>query len=435
MNRKIAFVAVALFLMAVTSNPAVAQNTAVLSAKPADATAKELPTASPEEVGMSSAKLAAVDQTMQGYVDDGEMVGGIVMIARKGKICFFEDYGLADREKSQAMRKDSILRFYSMTKAITTTSALMLHDDGKLDINAPVSKYLPELSEMQVLTKEEVVPAKKQMTVADLMRHTSGLTYDWSANSKWFKEHDPTNRKITLADMPERLKQVPLVFEPSSAWEYGISTDVLGRVVEVVSGQTLDKFMRSRLFGPLDMKDTGFHVPEEKQSRFAGCYKLKDGELSAAVSEKDDEDEYRKYASPPTFLSGGGGLVSTARDYMRFLMMIERGGTLEGRRYLRPETIKLMTTNQTPKEAGWVRFGEEVREGVGFGFGFCVREKMSDWDPGGRVGEYGWGGAASTHYWVSPKDELIVITLEQVRPYRWLTEFGVKKQIYDAIVE
>lgn len=419
-------------LFSFSVQPINAQETAVLTAKPAETAPQEIPTASPESVGMSSARLAVVDKTMQGYVDSGEMIGGIVLIARKGKICFFEDYGLADRQKRHAMRKDSILRIYSMTKAITTASALMLHDDGKLDVNAPVSKYIPELGQMQVITGDEIASAKRQMTVADLMRHTSGLTYGWDGGklSEIFKKHDPTNKALKLSEMPGRLQHVPLRFEPSSGWVYGISTDVLGRVVEVVSGQTLDAFMSNRLFGPLDMKDTGFHVPEEKQSRFAACYELKEGESACTLK----EDENEKYASEPMFKSGGGGLVSTARDYMRFLMMIERGGELDGRRYLKRDTVKLMTTNQTPKEAGWVRFGDEIREGVGFGFGFCVRDKMSDWDPGGRVGEYGWGGAASTHYWISPKDELIVITMEQMRPYRWLTEFGVKKQIYDAIV-
>lgn len=415
--------------------------TGFVEAQPADVESPqvaELPMATPEAVGMSSDKLAAVDQIMQGYVDDGKMMGGIVMIARKGKVCFFEDYGLADREEGRAMNKDSILRFYSMTKAITTTAALMLHDAGKLNVNDPVSKYVPELGDLKVIPADgaddesALTRAKNPMTIADLMRHTSGLTYGGSDNAlhnRLFKEHDPISRDITLAEMPARLKNVPLRFEPSSAWEYGISTDVLGLVVEVAAGQPFDDYLSSQLFEPLDMRDTGFHVPAEKQSRFAACYKP----TEEGFDRMDAEDE--KYRAAPAFKSGGGGLVSTARDYMRFLMMIERGGELHGRRYLQPETLKLMTTNQTPSEAGWVRFGGEDRVGVGFGFGFNVRDKMSDWDPGGRVGEYGWGGAASTHYWISPNDELIVIALEQIKPYRWLTEFGLKKPIYDAIDE
>jgi len=395
-------------------------------------TAIEIPTAAPEAVGMSSAKLESLDRTMQGYVDSGQMVGGIAMIARRGKICFFEDYGMADRESGTAMNKDSILRFYSMTKAITTAAALMLHDEGKLDVNDPVSKYLPELNDLQVATDDGVKPAENIMTVADLMRHTSGLTYGGSANrehNRLFKEHDPNNRDITLAEMAKRLQKVPLAFEPSTRWEYGISTDVLGRVVEAAAGQSLDEFLSQRLFEPLDMRDTGFSVPAEKLSRFAACYAPKEGSFEVMPEEHD------KYLTAPAFKSGGGGLVSTARDYMRFLMMIERGGELNGRRYLKPETVALMTSNQLPEEAGWVRFGAEERDGVGFSYGFSVIEKPSQWDPAARIGEYGWGGAASTHYWVSPEDELVVITLEQVRPYRTLTESGVKQLIYDAILE
>lgn len=392
----------------------------------------EIPTVAPEAVGMSSAKLEAVDRVMQGYVDDGEMVGGIAMIARRGKICFFEDYGMADRESGKAMNKDSILRFYSMTKAITTAAALMLHDEGKLDVNDPVSKYLPELSEAQVATDEGLQRAKNEMSVADLMRHTSGLTYGGSANrehNRLFKEHDPNKRDITLAEMAKRLKHVPLAFEPATRWEYGISTDVLGRVVEAAAGQPLDEFLSQRLFEPLGMRDTGFHVPEEKRGRFAACYAPKEGGFEAMP------EEHEKFLSPPVFKSGGGGLVSTARDYMRFLLMIERGGELNGQRYLEPGTVALMTNNQLPEEAGWVRFGAEQRDGVGFSYGFSVVEKPSKWDPAAVVGEYGWGGAASTHYWVSPKDELVVITLEQVRPYRKLTEEGLKQLIYDAILD
>ena len=396
----------------------------------AQSASKEIPTAAPEDVGMSSTKLHQVNEIMQGYVDDGKLVGGIVIVARKGKICFFEDYGLADRENNRAMSKDSILRFYSMTKSITTAAALMLHDQGKLHFNDPVSKYIPELADAQIVTEDGLRPAENTMTIADLMRHTSGLTYGESKNKAHnllHEKHEPTSPDITLSEMPARLKEVQLAFEPSTAWSYGISIDVLGRVIEVASGKSLEEFFNERLIGPLDMRDTGFHVPAEKLSRFAACYEPTDDGF------KIRENEHEKYLQSPAFKSGGGGLVSTARDYIRFLMMIQNGGQLDGRRYLKPETVTLMTTNQTPAEAGWVQFGDEVREGVGFGFGFNVRDKMSAWDPAGRVGEYGWGGAASTHYWVSPKDDLIVITLEQIRPYRWLTEFGLKKVIYEAI--
>ncbi|MEO1525186.1 MAG: serine hydrolase domain-containing protein [Planctomycetota bacterium] len=389
---------------------------------------QEIETVQPELVGMSSDKLETVDQIMRGYLDDGKMVGGIVLIARKGKICFFEAYGQADREADRVMQKDSILRFYSMTKAITTTAALMLCDEGKLDVTDPVSKYIPQLQSPTVLSPEGDRTAKNEMTVADLMRHTSGLTYGWSGDrlAQLHNERGLLERSNTLEQMAGKMENMPIRFEPSTGWEYSIATDVLARVVEVASGKSFEDFLRERLLDPLDMRDTDFHVPPEKQNRFAACYS---GQLKR-LAEQDT-----LYETEPAFKSGGGGLVSTARDYLRFLMMIERGGELDGKRYLKPETVKSMQTNQIPDGVGWIRFGAEVREGVGFGFGFSVRDQMSGWDSGGRVGEYGWGGAASTHYWISPKDELIVITLEQVMPYRWLTEFGLKKAIYDSIIE
>ena len=231
--------------------------------------------------------------------------------------------------------------------------------------------------------------------------------------------------------MGERLADVPLAFQPGEDWIYGISIDVLGRVIEVASGQPLDKFLKQRIFKPLDMKDTGFFVPKKKHDRFAQIYDYdKEGNRSIG-----DNEGHRDFSKPRKFLSGGGGLVSTARDYLRFLMMIQQGGTLDGKRIVSEKSVQLMTNSQLPKEVPHIYFGDQQRVGVGFGFGFSVREKMSDWDPAGRVGEYGWGGLASTHYWVSPKDELIVITLEQSMPYSFTTEFAVKALIYDAIEE
>ncbi|MEO1618669.1 MAG: serine hydrolase domain-containing protein [Planctomycetota bacterium] len=399
------------------------------SAQDGLATKTVIPIATPEAVGMSASKLSNVDQAMKDFVADGKMVGGIVMIARRGKICFFESYGLADREGNQAMEKDTIVRIYSMTKAITTAAALMLVDEGKLRVDDAVSKYIPELSSLKIVSQEGETPAQRAMTVADLMRHTSGLTYGWSNDrlARVQNERGLLDRDKSLEEMAGKMADMPIRFEPSTGWEYGISTDVLGRVIEVVAEVPFETFLQARLLDPLEMRDTDFYVPPEKQSRLAACYSA--GELKRL----DEQDTL--FLDEPAFKSGGGGLVSTASDYMKFLMMIERGGELFGKRYLKPETTRLMTSNQLPEGVGWIRFGQEVREGVGFSFGFSVREEMSNWDPDGKVGEYGWGGAASTHYWVSPKDELIVITIEQVMPYRWLTEFGVKKQIYDSIVD
>jgi CubicO group peptidase (beta-lactamase class C family) len=286
---------------------------------------------------------------------------------------------------------------------------------------------------MKVLNKDELVEPNSEATVADLLRHTSGLTYAWSSNKKIsqaLKDAGVLDREKKVVPMMNGMGKVPLLFQPGSDWVYGCSTDVLGGVVEVASGIPLDQFFRDRIFKPLKMKDTGFYVPANKAARFAANYNYKDGKLTL----KDDPKTSR-YLEKPTFQSGGGGLCSTASDYMRFLLMIENGGRLDGAKLLKKKSVKLMTTNQVSEKAGWVTFGNQIREGVGYGYGFSVRVKMSDWDPDGRVGEYGWGGAASTHYWISPKDDLVVLTLEQVMPYSFNTEWALKGLIYDSLVD
>ena len=394
--------------------------------------AAEIPTAAPEDVGMSSAKLAKVDDVLDGLVEQKRLAGGTVVIARRGKIVYFKSHGIADIESKRPMKNDVIMRFYSMSKAITSAAVMILADEGKLDVNDAVSKHIPKLQDVKVATSDGLVSPQREVTIADLLRHTAGYTYGGSpqsASDAEFKKVDPLDHERTLKQMGERLADVPLAFQPGEDWIYGISIDVLGRVIEVASGQRLDKFLKQRIFNPLGMKDTGFFVPEKKHDRFAQVYNSNEqGKLTIG-----DNAGGRDFSKPRAFLSGGGGLVSTARDYLRFLMMIQQGGTLDGKRIVSEKSVQLMTTSQLPKEVPHIYFGDQQRVGVGFGFGFSVREKMSDWDPAGRVGEYGWGGMASTHYWVSPKDELIVITLEQTLPYSFMTEFAVKALIYDAI--
>ena len=377
-----------------------------------------LPAASLDAVGMSANLSKRVDEAMNQSIDEEAFVGGIVMIARNGKVVLHRAYGLRDRASGAEMTPNTIVRIYSMTKAITTAAALILVDEGKLHVDDPVSKYISDF--------------EQSMKIADLMRHTSGLSYGRTKNTA----HDKAVKKLgmeegekSLSDMETQFAEIPLLFKPGTDWVYGISTDVLGRVVEIVSGMTLEDFFQKRIFGPLGMVDTGFTVPTAKRDRFAEIYRRnKQGKLVV-----DNTPRQSRYLDEPKFLSGGGGLVSTASDYMRFLMMIEANGSFRGKQILKPQTVQLMITNQLPEQSGWVTFGDEIRKGVGFGFGFNVRVSMSDWDPQGRVGEYGWGGAASTHYWVSPEDRLIVVTLEQVMPYQWHTENLLKGLIYDAI--
>jgi CubicO group peptidase (beta-lactamase class C family) len=391
--------------------------------------AGEIPVVSAAEAGLSEAKLAEVDKFMEHQVAEKKIAGGIVIVAHDGKIGFFHAYGQMDVEAKQPTRLDTIFRIYSMSKAITTAAALNMVDAGKIAVDDPVSKYIPSFGDLKVTTPSGLRAPKRPMTVRDLMLHTAGLTYggDHDALKEAYDRLKPL-QSADLKEMTDKLAQAPLAFDPGTDWTYSASIDVLGRVIEVAGGETLDVFLQKKIFDPLDMPDTAFNVPPEKLARFAANYSRSTGGLKVI-----DIPAKSKYANKVTFFSGGGGLVGTARDYVRFLTMIQNGGELDGHRILRPETVALMTTNQLPKEAFPIHFDKVARLGTGFGFGFSVRTENTSWDPAGRLGEYGWGGAASTHYWVSPADKLIVVTLEQIMPYQWDTEFGVKKIIYDAI--
>jgi len=391
---------------------------------------KEIPSAEPQPTGMSAKKLAEVDKVMTKLVADRKIAGGIVIIAHKGKIVLFNNYGKRDAAANKPMEKDTIVRIYSMTKAITTAAALTLYDEGKLDPEAPVARYLPAFKNIKVHSADGLMEQASPMKVADLMRHTAGMVYGWggSAVDKAYQKTTPLESK-NLDEFTEKMAKLPLLYDPGSDWQYSVSIDVLGAVIEKVAGMPLDAFLAKRIFEPLDMKDTGFHVPKDKIDRFAVNYSHdKDGNLVVR-----DAVATSKYVKPATFFSGGGGLVGTARDYMRFLMMVQNDGELHGVRILKKDTVKLMKTNQLPKAAFPIRFGKSIRHGTGFSFGFSVRTANTKWDPAGRLGEYGWGGAASTHYWVSPKDDLIVVTLEQRMPYTFETEFLLKGVIYGAI--
>ena len=394
---------------------------------------KEVPRATPAEVGMSAGKLDAAAKVVQGYVDENKIAGALTLIARKGRIVDVRTYGQMDIERGKPMREDAIFRIYSMSKAIVTAAALMLHEEGKFKLDDPVHKYLPQFKKLKVLGKDgRASGATQSMTVADLMLHTSGLSYGFVGNTqveKTYRRLGLPGRSRNLDAFITQLAKVPLRAEPGERWLYSVSTDVLGKLVETWSGQPLDKFLDRRIFGPLDMRDTGFHVPKEKLPRFTANY----GSDGKGNLTRIDDPLHSKYGKPATFLSGGGGLVSTGRDYLRFLLMLQQGGQLHGKRLLQPRTVRLMTTNQLPETLMPIQINQPPRAGVGFGYGFSVRTRMTSWDPGGKVGEFGWGGAASTHYWVHPGDELVVITLEQTMPYSFLTEWGVKQLIYEAI--
>lgn len=395
-------------------------------------TAADLPTAKPAEAGLAEEKLAEISKVMQQRVADEKLAGGVVAIARKGKLVYLEAFGERDVENNLPMETDSIVRIYSMTKAIATAAALMLVDEGKLDPEAPASRYVPALADVQVWTENGLVAPKRPITVADLMRHTAGFGNSGHPGvGKDFQQAELQDA-TSLDDYVNRLAAVPLAYHPGEDWIYSNSIDVLGLVIQNASGQPFDEFLQERILNPLGMNDTGFFVPESKRDRFATLYNRDQDGLKPSDSPQAND----RYHSKPAVPSGGGGLVGTAEDYLQFLMMIANGGEWAGKRYLKPKTVKLMTTNQLPKAAYPIYFGKQIRHGIGYSFGFNVRvEASDDWDPAAPVGEVGWGGAASTHYWASPKDDVIVVTLEQVRPYNFETEWAIKPIVYDAITE
>jgi CubicO group peptidase (beta-lactamase class C family) len=382
------------------------------------------------KAGLSHERLAAVDNFMETAVADGRIAGGSVAVSRRGTTGFLNTYGSMDLETQKPMTQDTIFLIFSMSKAITTAAALTLYEDGKLDLDDPVGDYLPSLRRLQVATAEGLRDPLRPVTIRDLMLHTAGMTYGGlgpQAHQEAFAKFKPLEAG-DLQEMVERLAEIPLANDPGEKWSYGVSVDVLGRVAEVVSGQPLDQFLKETIFDPLDMRDTAFHVPDSKRDRFAVTYTPSSNGLERVVSPHGISA-----IAPVGLMSGGGGLVSTIGDYLRFLKMVEQGGKLEGTRILRRSTVRLMTRNQLPEDLVPIGFGEDKHEGIGFGLGFAVRVEESASDASAPRGEYGWGGAASTHYWISPSDRLIVVTMEQIVPYHQDTKTELKPIIYEAI--
>jgi CubicO group peptidase (beta-lactamase class C family) len=383
--------------------------------------AAEMPVSSPEDVGLSSEKLAMAVSSAQGLVDDEKITGASILVARKGKVVLFETLGMMDYKANKPMQPDTIFRIYSMSKPITSVAVMMLYEQNKLELDDPVSKYIRQFEGLKVYAKSgKCNPQVHQMSVRDLLRHTSGLTYGLFGNTavdKRYKSSKVLERNSSLEEMINKLSDIPLLHQPRTKWQYSVSTDVLGYLVQEVSGQSLDEFFRQNIFEPLDMKDTAFYVPKEKADRLAACYGPKGGGGLKLV----DNPAKSQYLTEPGLFGGGHGLVSTARDYLRFSQMLLNKGQLDGKRLLRCETVEMMTTDQLPDSV-------KTGQGYGFGLGFYVK---SD---GGKFpqGEYGWEGAASTHFWISPKDDLIVIALSQHRPASAQLKNAVKSTIYDS---
>jgi CubicO group peptidase (beta-lactamase class C family) len=392
--------------------------------------AQEIAVGQPAEVGMSATKLAEVNKAVGKMVDDGKIAGAITMVARQGKIIHFEAYGQRDIAGKKPMEKDTIMRFYSMTKPITSVAAMILFDEGKFQLDDSLAKHLPEFAGVKVFNKnsdgqESHVAPERELTVRDLMRHTSGLTYGIFGNTDVDKMYRRQNvlGSTNLDEMAKKLGVIPLQYQPGTRWHYSVSTDVLGCLVQRLSGQKLDVFFAERIFKPLDMKDTGFYVPKEKADRFSSCYGHK---LTGGLRVSDDMGS-SKFLEPKSLLSGGGGLVSTARDYMRFCQMLLNKGQLHGVRLLKAETVQMMTKNQLPPNVKWGAVN-------GFGLGFSVQIVNN---PSGEshLDEYSWGGAASTHFWISPNDDLAVVALSQYMPFSSRLQNVVKPIVYQAIIE
>jgi len=400
------------------------------------AVAGELRSGRPESVGMSSERLARLDAALREHVERGRLAGAVGLLARRGKVVWFESFGWRDREASSPMPRDALFRIASMSKPITSVAVMTLVEEGRILLSDPVSRYLPELAKRQVAVETrdpatgeiriETVPAAREITVQDLLRHTAGLTYGFFADSwvdRRYRELGIMTTDRTLADTVTKLGGLPLKHQPGTVWEYSIAVDVLGRLVEVVSGLPFDRFLVERVFAPLEMRDTAFNPPAVALGRVAGLYEPGDGEAIRPVKLGRSQDP----AQTTTYFSGGGGLYSTARDYARFAQMLLDGGTLDGHRVLGRKTVELMRSDHLGSMAG------RDRPGYSFGLGFGVRT-----DPGlapepGSVGEFYWGGAYGTTFWIDPAEQLIGVLLIQLRPQPRDYDTEFRSLAYQAI--
>ena len=387
--------------------------------------AADLTVAKPEQVGLSSERLARITALIRTDVENGRLPGAVAVVARKGRIAYFEAVGFRDRAAGTPLRKDDIFRIYSMTKPFTSVAIMMLRDEGKLDLADPVSKFLPQLAKLQVaLEKDGAVtlePSKRDMTIQDLLRHTSGLTYGvfgTGAVKKMYTENGIDALDHTNAGLIDKLAKVPLMYQPGTTWEYGRSTDVLGRVVEVISGKTLSQFLDERLFKPLKMVDTAFSVPNGKQARIA--------QALAADPDTKQPIELFDVTTPPKFEGGGQAAVSTATDYTRFSQMLANRGRIDGVRLLSRKTVELMTADHLGKL-------DTPTPGYGFGLGFAVRRDTGVANTPGSIGDYNWGGLAGTYFWIDPKEELVAVWMMQAPGGRLHHRQRFRTLVYQAI--
>src|SRR6267154_201877 len=388
----------------------------------------------PEDGGFSTERLARITKLFQAEVEKGAIPGAVLLVARDGKLVYLQTVGYQDREKRLAMKADAIFRIASMTKPVTSVAVMMLAEEGKIDLLAPVWQYLPELKDVKVGVEKmdsssgkptlSFEDTRRAMTVQDLLRHTSGLVYGPFGNSLVHQAYNKANlfdAHQTLAEFMTKLSKLPLAHQPGSVWEYGMSTDVLGRIVEVVSGMAFDRFLEERITGPLRMNDTAFYLNQAQVSRLAEPQiDPATGKRPGASGAEDLTKEKQKW------FSGGGGLLSTASDYARFCQMLLNRGQLDGARLLSPKTLAVMTSDQIPPgipRSGYEDMAPTLELGQSFGLGFAVRADVGHNPLSGSVGDYFWAGAFGTYFWVDPQEKLFAVMMVQMPfpqsgPYR-----------------
>jgi CubicO group peptidase (beta-lactamase class C family) len=394
---------------------------------PAPARAGPLPEAAPAAVGLSGERLDRIGVAIGGEIAAGKIPGAVAAVARHGKIAYFKSFGLRDKAAGAPMGTDSIFRIYSMTKPIVSVAAMILHEEGRLLLSDPIVKHLPAFADMTVGVDPSVA-AEKPITVQDLLRHTSGLTYGAFGRSPVKARYKASGLRQLAPDMDntqlaEALSNLPLAYQPGTLWEYGRSADLLGHLIEVVSGQSLDGFLTSTVLVPLAMDDTGFHVPPAAQDRVA--------EPQAEAGAPVLIDVTR----PPKLQAGGHGLVSTVGDYLRFCQMMLNGGVLDGVRILSPKTVAYMTANHLGPKIS--RDGPAYLPGPGYGFGlgFAVREAAGESAWPGSVGEYFWGGYAGTYFWIDPAEQLVAVYMMQSVSQRVRLRMLMRNLVYQAVID
>ncbi|MEZ5558457.1 MAG: serine hydrolase domain-containing protein [Pseudomonadales bacterium] len=406
----------------------------------ATAAERVLPEVKPERVGMSSERLARIDSLTRRYVDEGKLAGVVTLVARHGKVVYFDAVGRQDLDSGAPMSRDTLFRIYSMSKPITAVAAMMLYEEGAFQLSDPIAKFVPELANLEVLNPDGSRTPAQPITMQQLLTHTAGFSYGFDANDpvdQLYRENNPLEAQDLDAFLG-RLSELPLKFQPGARWHYSVAVDVTGAVIERISGQSFDEFLRQRLFEPLGMHDTFFAVPEDKRARFGTNHRW---DREAGALKVLPVPAYPNYTDTSLF-SGGGGLVSTARDYAVFLEMLRNGGSLGDVRILGPKTIELMTMNHLPALISASGSGEQPGlgglggyNGSGFGLGFSVVTDVPATRVIGSVGEYSWGGAAGTIFWVDPAEDLFVVSMIQLMGSPWPLRSELSALTYQALTE